>query len=52
MQGTRISVRIESSIQYFPQWLYENLDDYCISAHSAREKDDSSRSVVYTSDSN
>ena len=32
MQGTRISVRIESSIQYFPRWLYENLDDYCISA--------------------
>ncbi|XP_051225509.1 LEAF RUST 10 DISEASE-RESISTANCEUS RECEPTOR-LIKE PROTEIN KINASE-like 2.1 [Lolium perenne] len=22
----------ESSSQYFPQWIYENLDDYCVSA--------------------
>jgi len=22
----------ESSSQYFPQWIYEHLDDYCISA--------------------
>ncbi|PUZ55269.1 hypothetical protein GQ55_5G199100 [Panicum hallii var. hallii] len=27
-----ISAHSESSSQYFPQWLYESLDDYCISA--------------------
>ena len=36
----------ESSSQYFPQWIYEHLDDYCISAFEingetrAREKND------------
>jgi serine/threonine protein kinase len=26
------SANSESSSQYFPQWIYEHLDDYCISA--------------------
>jgi serine/threonine protein kinase len=26
------SASVESSSQYFPQWLYEHLDEYCISA--------------------
>jgi serine/threonine protein kinase len=27
-----INADSESSSQYFPQWIYENLDDYCLSA--------------------
>ncbi|XP_062218242.1 LEAF RUST 10 DISEASE-RESISTANCE LOCUS RECEPTOR-LIKE PROTEIN KINASE-like 2.5 isoform X2 [Phragmites australis] len=35
MVGARdknINANSESSSQYFPQWIYEHLDDYCISA--------------------
>jgi serine/threonine protein kinase len=35
MVGARdknISANSESSSQYFPQWIYENLDEYCVSA--------------------
>ncbi|VAH63045.1 unnamed protein product [Triticum turgidum subsp. durum] len=35
MVGARdknISPNNESSSQYFPQWIYENLDEYCVSA--------------------
>jgi serine/threonine protein kinase len=53
----KINADTESSSQYFPQWISEHLDEYCISASKingdgAYEKDDSGRSVVYTSDSN
>ncbi|CAM0953781.1 unnamed protein product [Alopecurus aequalis] len=35
MVGARdknINIDSESSSQYFPQWIYEHLDDYCVSA--------------------
>ena len=34
MVGARdnISANSESSSQYFPQWIYEHLDEYCVSA--------------------
>uniref|UniRef100_A0A3B6GV69 Protein kinase domain-containing protein n=1 Tax=Triticum aestivum TaxID=4565 RepID=A0A3B6GV69_WHEAT len=31
-RGKNISPNTESSSQYFPQWIYEHLDEYCISA--------------------
>jgi serine/threonine protein kinase len=35
MVGARdnISANSESSSQYFPQWIYEHLDEYCVSAY-------------------
>ncbi|CAL4948038.1 unnamed protein product [Urochloa decumbens] len=31
-RDTNINADSESSSQYFPQWIYEHLDDYCMSA--------------------
>jgi serine/threonine protein kinase len=55
----KINADTESSSQYFPQWIYEHVDEYCISASDINgatkelvRKNDSGRSMVYTSDSN
>uniref|UniRef100_A0A0A9DDZ2 Protein kinase domain-containing protein n=1 Tax=Arundo donax TaxID=35708 RepID=A0A0A9DDZ2_ARUDO len=31
-RDTNVNANSESSSQYFPQWIYEHLDEYCISA--------------------
>ena len=31
-KDTNITANTESSSQYFPQWIYEHVDEYCVSA--------------------